>query len=738
MISIRTKFGPAGCKRTLLPTARVVAGISYCKLKKTLGLMLAGLTLSACVTTPGAVSQSGASKPNTVADKPQAGIDSTRLAKEGIQFLEKGDLARALQLFNAAVKYDPERAEYHLLVGITYHLQFLGGGAEEPRNGAEIGYRLAARFDPMSTLPLLQLGRLHTDARRYQEASLDFAKAVELVPNDADALYGLAITSYLTGDLKTSLWAADNLEKQHWNALELNRLRAVLFTAVNAPEQAAHYRNAYAEANPMTPAGLKAFDGRLNQINAMFVRQSWLKNPDQGASAAPQASATVPAGAVPAVTAPPVSAPAVAAPAVKAGDVPASVAALPPGQKAGEVAAVPPNLRKNWFDCGKPAAPAAFGQPANPFAGAMGNVGAMVNPMAMNGMSAPPVDETTALAALPSPCDGDGPPHMAVIDAVLLRTEDQVTHSYGVNLLQGLTGFFGLISSKSGIDGGHTVSRTKFFGLGGAGSGPAAAAALSYSLNIANAATNRNEVLARPTLLAIDRMPSTFFSGSTVSIAVSGGVAGAFGSLVDKQIGVSFSVTPTFIDDENLLLSVKAVRSFVEQPAGGTTGVALSISRNSVTANIAAKFGETVILSGLTERELVRTDSGVPLLKDIPGIQDMFSTNTGNDFFRTVMIMITPRKPVTSAADIASAEQERRLSRESGKPVNKKYAFYWRVDEYAKVLSKYAPNMDAAIDTLDTNELYKGFKSKDLVDTNWAAKSKLDILLHEVSQLIWH
>ncbi len=46
--------------------------------------------------------------------------------------------------------------------------------------------------------------------------------------------------------------------------------------------------------------------------------------------------------------------------------------------------------------------------------------------------------------------------------------------------------------------------------------------------------------------------------------------------------------------------------------------------------------------------------------------------------------------------------------------------------------------MDAAIDTLDTNELYKGFKSKDLVDTNWAAKSKLEILLHEVNQLIWH
>ena len=38
---------------------------------------------------------------------------------------------------------------------------------------------------------------------------------------------------------------------------------------------------------------------------------------------------------------------------------------------------------------------------------------------------------------------------------------------------------------------------------------------LSYNLNIANALYTKNEVIARPVLSAIDRLPSIFFSGAT-------------------------------------------------------------------------------------------------------------------------------------------------------------------------------------------------------------------------------
>ncbi|MCX7179939.1 MAG: hypothetical protein NTX56_14635 [Proteobacteria bacterium] len=705
-------------------------------------LALAGSLAVAGCATPGSSglslsgSRSEAGSDPAIAPK----IDSAKLAAEGIRYLQHGDEDRALRLFNAAIKFDPERGEYHLLAAIVYHLQFLGSGTHEMRDNAEIGYQLAARFSPRSPQPWIQLGWLHADAKQFARANLDFARAAELRPGNPDALYGLAMTGYLTGDLKTALWSTDELDKQRWDQPAVNRMRAVLLTAADQPEEALRYRNAYAEAEAVSKdtAGLKTFDDRLAQIRSTLDGQNWLTPPDRARPVQPGASkrAAVPAPSPAAIQL--AQAEALAMPEADSAPMPAPPAAQPAAPAVPQ--AEPDRTRKAWYDCavksapafpGGFAAPAGFGAIAGP-----GQGGGF--PMAAPAGMSITGEETSSLPALPAPCEGDPQPRMAVIDAVLLRTEDQVARSLGVNLLQGLTGFFGQFrNTQTNTDGSTSVIKSNFVGIGGSMSTSSSAAPLFYALNIANATNNRNEVIARPSLLAIDRMPSTFFSGTTVSIAISGN-AGSTSTLVDKQIGVSFSITPTIIDHDNVMLSVKAVRSFIEPPAPGTSGVALSTSRNSVTANITARFGETVILSGLTERELIRSDSGVPVLKDIPGVQYMFSNTGSTDFFRTVMIMITPRKPVTSDADMAAVEREKELRKTTGKSARKAYAFYWRIEEYEKVLAKYAPNLDATIETLESNELYKSFKSKDLVDTNWATKSRMDVLLHDIGQVLWH
>lgn len=666
------------------------------------------------------VSVASASPAPPLVNQASSKVDTAKLAAEGIRYLKLGDAERAARLFNAAIKFDSERAEYHLLVGIAYHLQFLDAGSTEMRDNAQIGYQLAARFDPRNPQPWVQLGRLHTDAKQYAEANSDFAKAAELLPGAPDALVGLATTSYVTGDLKTALWASSELERIGWEPAMVSRMRAVLFTAAAETEQASQHRDAYAKSLAAHPGDLKDFDARIAQIKAVLDGQSWLTQPGHDKLTSTQVG--LEAARRPVVTPPHAAVDQQAQQLIRPVMMQAGQGfSLTAPAASGMTKDVRP--RKPWFDCGGFA----------PTTG-MGGMGMMQSGM----QGAATGEETTALAALPAPCDGAGQPRMAVIDAVLLRTEDEVARSHGINLLQGLTGFFGVANfNVHGSSGQTEARRTTFSGLGGNGSGANGAASLMYALNIANATNTRNEVLARPTLMAVDRMPSTFFSGSTVSIAISGS-AGSSGMLVDKPIGVSFSITPTIIDDDSLMLSVKAVRSFVQSPAKGTTGVALSVSRNSVTANVTARFGETVILGGLSERELFRSNSGVPVLKDLPGIQYMFSENTTTDFFRTVMIMITPRKSVTNDADVEAARNERNASKLSGQSIRKKYAFYWRVEEYEKVLAKYAPNLDATMDTLETNELYKSFKAKDLVDTNWAAKPRLEVLLYDLGKVLWH
>jgi tetratricopeptide (TPR) repeat protein len=639
-------------------------------------------------------------------------VDTLKLAEEGLKYLREGDYDKSRRLFNAAIKFSPNTSNYHLFTAIAYHLEFLRTGSPDAYGEALTGYGLAARLSPTDPNPVIHMGQLYMDAKDYDGAAATYAAALEKQPKDPEILYGLAASSYLMGDLKTALWCAQELETQGWRPAKVHRLRAILYAAGGEPRRAKEYRDAYARSlqsasslddDGAEAASLPDFDRRLGELGENLSRGVWLHRP----GSEPRLKRTAFADA---------------ASMANAYDAPVSAISESETASAKAASAAPTmRARQAWYDC----EPSTAG-------GARATLPGLGTPTGT-------VDETSYIGALPPPCVGAPPPRMAVIDAVLLRTEDQIDKSYGLNLLQGLTGFFGYATTNVIQGATRTITHSTLYGVGGpAATGLAAASPLNYSLNIANALDSRNEVLARPTLLAVDRVPSTFFSGSTESIAVGGGVAGSVSTLVDRQIGVSFSITPTFIDDDHMLLTVKAVRSFIEPPTAGTTGVALETSRNAVTASLVTTFGDTVVLSGLTERELVRTSSGVPILKDIPAAQYVFANKSSTDFFRTIMIMITVRKPVTNLADIEEVKAEQAERERTGLSPIKKYAFFWRIEEFDKFISKYAPNLDTAIDTLDTNQLYRNFKSKDLTDTNWASKPRLQVLVHDLHDALYH
>jgi tetratricopeptide (TPR) repeat protein len=653
---------------------------------------------SAAAATEGAVAAvDGSSSSGPTSLNPSNSVDSKRVAEEGLKYLREGDSEKAVRLFNAALKFDSENGTYHLLAGFAYHLEFRKTSTPEMRDNAEIGYKLAAKFNPGDIRATVQLGRLFLDSKRAADARDAFATALESNPANTDALHGMATASYLLGDIKVALWAVSELELQKYDPAVIARMRAVFYTAVGDKEKAAQYSAAYA-SSAVGQNDTGSFDERLSQIKAMVDNEGWLKAPD--ATTPGQSPASDAGAAASASQDAPGAAPVVVPPATEA-----VVEKLP---------------TQPWWDCpGGPPSGMQFGSQ-----GGGSNSG----------------DETVQLPALPAPCPYGKAPKMAIIDVVMLRTEDAVSRSYGSNLLQNLTGYFGWSASFNGSTrpAGNFIGRGSTGALLGLGGAMGAGSALGYSLNIANATQNRNEVLARPSLLAIDRLPSTFFSGANISISVGGGTPGANSMLVDKQVGVSFSVTPTFIDDDHVLLTVKTARSFVTAPAVGTTGVALSQSRLATSANLMVSPGQTVILSGLAERERVRGKAGVPVLRDIPGVQYFFANDQNLDYFRTVMVMLTMRKPVVSAEDIAGVEAEKLARKITGVPQIKKYGFYWRVDEYAKTLSRSAPNMDAAIDALFSNKLYQTFKSSDLDDKDWASVGRIQSIRNDLKGIFIH
>ena len=677
-------------------TATVARGATAAAL-----LTIVAITQSACAgggRQPGAVATANVVTPPGPSGASR--IEPRRLADEGLAYLKRGDAETALRLFDAAIKFDSENAGYHLLAGLAYHMQFRTAGSPETRDLAAIGYRLAARYAPTDPLPLVQLGRLYIDGHENEKARDAFAAAVEARPADLAALEGLANASYLLGDIRLALWCVREMESHGAQAPSLNRMRAVLYTAGGESERASAYGQAFTARPDAAGADVSGFKDSLSRLHQLIDSHTGAAVSGATGSASPDGGRFILAQS--------------------ASPLPQFMPPPPPPTPV--VVAQDGDARPPWWSC----RPAGGGppQPSLP--------PSIPQNAIQNGQGGE--EAVSPLPALPATCVGASAPRMVVIEAVLLNTEDDISRSYGINLLQGLTGYFGYAATLVKTAGNHYMeNQNAQFGLGSLQS----QSSLTYALNIANSAQTRNEVIARQVLLAIDRMPSTFFSGSTVSIAVGGG-AGSVSTLVDKQVGTSLSITPTFLDDDHVLLSVKAMTSDVGVPPAGSSGVDLWTTKNMVNASLVATVGQTVILSGLTQRKKVRDYSGVPVLKDIPGVQYMFSNFGPQDNYQTVAAMITIRRPdVVMAEDDAADRAHAAADRRSGGKA-RKYSFYWRVEAYEKELAASAPGLNSGLAALDARELYRGFKARDLDGANWATAIGLDALARQTLEALAH
>ncbi len=334
------------------------------------------------------------------------------------------------------------------------------------------------------------------------------------------------------------------------------------------------------------------------------------------------------------------------------------------------------------------------------------------------------VDETRILPSLPSPCKGRGMPKMAIIDVVILRTNEFNASNTGINLLENLAVTIQKSSNKvsTSTDNAPYTSvstLTRNVGLGTSASG-----AIAYSLNIANVSGQTTEVVSRPSLQVLDRQGAEFFSGSKMSIGLTGGVNSS-GTLSEVSVGLSLSVTPTFIDEQQMLLNVRAAHTFFEPITSTSTfDQSLQTSRNMVAAATKIRINETLVLSGLTEREAISGSSGVPLLKDIPGVQYLFSKRTVQNFNKTVLILITPRRMVAygelldQVQALDKKDVEPKLMQETRQRALKELGAQW-------------PNLYHAIRHMSRSERAFGVRSKDIELEDWNKPKRVQKILQD-------
>ena len=703
------------------------------------------------------------------------------LVKQGIEYLREGDYQSAQKVFSAAVKMSPSSSTAHLLNGISYHLEYLNSSSDN-KELAETAYGLAASLDKTDTLPLIQMGRLHIDSGEYLKASKDFISAYAISPSSQDALFGLLQSSLWQKDFKTALWAGDGLQKLNTSNVDQLRLMSLMYAAVGKTTESKLNLDAYAKANANNPkqidqlkqqityistqlSNLKSMDLDVAQNPASLnssdpQRGKMMKVAERGGGASTSGAAAAPAGgnataaagrggnsvagivgtaaAVKTLSGGGSSSsdgsssgssgssgsPGVAAP---SGSTSASAAAVSGGGGGGTYTAVSmANQQQRWFDCDtKPGLGKAPG----------GSYGVPVG-----GTSG---DQTLYLEPLPSPCSSMKPPKMASIDAVLIRTVDTQGSQYGINLLTGLNMFAGSQSFRStGSVAGASVSGTVQNSVIGIGTATSAAinsvsGLVSYSLNIANSTSSNSQVIARPTLTALDRIPSTFYSGAVITAGLNGGgISGA--QITNIPTGVSLSVTPTFVDEESMMLAVKVSRSLVSSTATvGGFNASVSQEQHAVTANVRIKYGETLILDGLSSRSISGSQDGVPVLQDIPIIQYLFNQKKQSLYSENVVVLVTPRKvqneeEMAKAAANADKDQQPLSLRE--KNVLK------AIQLYKQIASSSDANLDNTLLSLDRDSSYfRSFASSALNQNldSWVTEPKINKFFDDAGNLLY-
>ena len=255
-----------------------------------------------------------------------------------------------------------------------------------------------------------------------------------------------------------------------------------------------------------------------------------------------------------------------------------------------------------------------------------------------------------AFANAQTSATGFSDPSMVVVDVVLIGTQEDIRDSRGVNLLNGLqlqfgdplTGAagFGLTDKnvKDNLNSGFAESTrtiTRSISI----------PAVTYSLNIANSLNANNLVLAKPSLVAQNGQTSEFFSGTEIlAAAVSGGNGDSVS--VQKEVGVKLAVTPEVLPDNMIRLHVVAERTFLTDPSNSVVfEFRLDTTKTNVNSTVTMKFGETLILGGLSERETSKSADGVPGLMNIPIVNYLFSQRVEREFERSILILLTPRRP---------------------------------------------------------------------------------------------
>lgn len=118
-----------------------------------------------------------------------------------------------------------------------------------------------------------------------------------------------------------------------------------------------------------------------------------------------------------------------------------------------------------------------------------------------------------------------------------------------------------------------------------------------------------------------------------------GGTAGGT-NVSFKRASLMLEVTPQITPDDSIIMDLLVKKDSVGEIAASGEP---SINTRSVETQVLVSNGETVVLGGVYEQDILRSDGSVPYLSEMPLIGWLFQNKQNKDLRQELLIFITPK-----------------------------------------------------------------------------------------------
>ncbi len=152
---------------------------------------------------------------------------------------------------------------------------------------------------------------------------------------------------------------------------------------------------------------------------------------------------------------------------------------------------------------------------------------------------------------------------------------------------------------------------------------------------------NKGEIIASPRITTSNQKAAYIEQGVEIPYVQS--TSSGATSVTFKKAVLSLRVTPQITPDNRVILDLEITQDSQGKTVDTPTGPAVAIDTQRIGTQVLVDNGETIVLGGIYQQNLISRVSKVPVLGDIPLVGFLFRNTTDKNERQELLIFVTPK-----------------------------------------------------------------------------------------------